>query len=297
MCGGTMRELINLISEYVYDAAEIPEDLLYEFSKKTAKIIRNLCTEAIPDEFWELENYVEAYWRGHKYLKSEDAIQIYQMGQLLSFTNMLSMLSEEKEKEISIEDYAVQLKDKYPIFSKIHEIPGITHKELADAVDMSVSSLSQFITKYKWNGFFQSRAMGREKHYYLTKHGQQLYYTMKDKYEKPTISYRITAQALKMAPLIPAMQETPHTFSIALEQNLNLCMIASQKKPTTAQPKKRMPDLNYEAHDTLFQKDFQWANVLNSITGNMDDNSDREEYGKEAVWKNKKQWKMQRAVL
>jgi len=100
MCGGTMRELINLISEYVFDAAEIPEDLLYEFYKKTAKIIRSLCTEAIPDEFWELENYVESYWRGHKYLKSEDAIQIYQMGQLLSFTNMLSMLSEEKEKEI-----------------------------------------------------------------------------------------------------------------------------------------------------------------------------------------------------
>lgn len=292
-----MRELINLISEYVYDAAEIPEDLLYEFSKKTAKIIRNLCTEAIPDEFWELENYVEAYWRGHKYLKSEDAIQIYQMGQLLSFTNMLSMLSGEKEKEISIEDYAVQLKDKYPIFSKIHEIPGITHKELADAVDMSVSSLSQFITKYKWNGFFQSRAMGREKHYYLTKYGQQLYSVMKDKYEKPTVSYRITAQALKMAPLIPLMQEASHTFPIAFEQNFNLCMITSKKLPTIAQPKKRLPDLNYETPEMLFQKDFLWANALNSNSGNIDENSGREEFGKEAVWKNKKLWKMQRVAF
>lgn len=292
-----MRELINLISEYIYDAAEIPEDLLYEFSKKTAKIIRNLCTEAIPDEFWELENYVEAYWRGHKYLKSEDAIQIYQMGQLLSFTNMLSMLSEEKEKEISIEDYAVQLKDKYPIFSKIHEIPGITHKELADAVDMSVSSLSQFITKYKWNGFFQSRAMGREKHYYLTKYGQQLYSVMKDKYEKPTVSYRITAQAFKIPTLIPVMQEASYTFSIDLEQNFNLCMGTSKKMPTTAQLKKRSPDLNYETPEMLFQKDFQWANVISCTTGNMDDNSDREEYGKEAVWKNKKCLKMQRVAF
>lgn len=292
-----MRELINLISEYVFDAAEIPESLLYEFSKKAMKVIQNRCVEAIPEEFWELEGYVESYWRGHKYTQSEDTLRIFQMGQLLSFTNMLSILSEETEKEISIEEYAVQLKEKYPIFKEIHEKPGITHKELADAIGMSVSSLSQFVTKYKWNGFFQSRAMGREKHYYLTKHGQQLYCTMKDKYEKPTVSYRITAQALKTLPLSPFLQEASQTFSIGSEQNFNLCILPPKKLSTTAQFKKGFLDLNYKIHDALPQGSFLLENAPNYSFHKIDDNSDREEYLEVSVWKNKKNWKLPRTEL
>ncbi len=183
-----MKEMVNSILECILDARKIPEEMLYEFSKMATKIVQNGCTEVIPEEFWELESYVQTYWRGEKYLKSDDAVQIYQMGRLLSFTNMLAMLAEHKEKEVSIEDYVVQLKDKYIIFKEIQNRPGITHKELADVAGMSVSSLSQFVNKYKLHGFFRGRTMGREKHYYLTDYGQQLYSAMKDRYEKITLS-------------------------------------------------------------------------------------------------------------
>lgn len=183
-----MKELINSILECIFDVRKIPEEMLYQFSKTTTKIVQSGCTEVIPEEFWELESYVQAFWRGEKYLKSDDAVRTYQMGRLLSFTSMLSMLVEHKEKEVSVEDYAVQLKDKYIIFKEIQNRPGITHKELADAAGMSVSSLSQFVYKYKLHGFFRSRTMGREKHYYLTEHGQQLYSAMKARYERSNLS-------------------------------------------------------------------------------------------------------------
>lgn len=201
MCGGNMVEVVRIISEYVFEDRQIPEDLMYEFSKETAKIVRSGCTEVISEEFWELEHYIEAYWRGRKYMQSDDKARVYQMGQLLSFTNMICMLVEQQEKEVSIDDYAVRFKDRFLVFKGMFECPGITHKELADTAGLSVSSLSQFINKYKCDGFFLSRSMGREKHYYLTEYGEKLYSVMKLKHDR-----------------------SPSTHSISLEMVIFICL-------------------------------------------------------------------------
>ncbi len=173
-----MKELVQRILNYLLEDKKIPEELIYQLSKSTVKIVENHCTEMIPEEFWELDSFVEAYWRTESYEKSKNMILVYQMGQLLSFTNMLSMLAEKQEKENSIEDYAIQLKDKYVIFQQIDRNPGITHKELAKRAELSVSSLSQFLSKCNEHGFIQRRVMGSEKHYYLTPYGKRLYSVM-----------------------------------------------------------------------------------------------------------------------
>ena len=88
-----------MILNYLLENKEIPEELIYELSKTTVKIVENHCMEMIPQEFWELDSFVEAYWRAESYTKSNDMAFVYQMGQLFSFTNMLSTLAEKQEKE------------------------------------------------------------------------------------------------------------------------------------------------------------------------------------------------------
>ncbi len=183
-----MRELVRLILDCLLEVREIPEELLYELSKTTVMIVEQRCMEEIPEEFWELESYVEAYWRGEKYKKTDDMVRVYQMGQLLSFTNMLCMLTEQQEKERLIDDYAVRSKDSYHIFEEIYVKPGIAHKDLAIIAGLDTVSLTQFLNEYKLNGFIQSRSMGCEKHYYLTDHGKKLYSVMKVNHKKEGLS-------------------------------------------------------------------------------------------------------------
>lgn len=184
-----MRELINVLLEKVWSNSEIPEELLYEFSKETMTIVMRRSTTDVPENFLELERYVELFWRGKGYKSTSDPGIIYQMGRLLSYTNMLSMLMEEHEKSTSLEDYAKIYRRWYKIFKGVYEEKGITHNKLSEEADMSVSSLSQFMGRVKPEGFFTYRMMGREKHYYLTEYGQSLYLHMEgvsrnDKYKK-----------------------------------------------------------------------------------------------------------------
>lgn len=179
-----MKELARHILDYIIEDSEVPEDLLYEFSKETLRIIQNRQTTSLPDTFWELENYVETFWRNSEFTHIENPCVLYQMGRLLSSTNLISMMADEEERELSIEDYAEQWRNRYIVFHCIHRQKGITHKMLAEASNMSISALSQFVNKVKWTGVFNCRVMGREKHYYLTEYGEQIYDYMRRKAEK-----------------------------------------------------------------------------------------------------------------
>ena len=170
-----MKQLITIISNYISKREIIPDEYLYEFSTEITSAIESSDTERIPDEFWQLANYVELYWRGQKYTCDDSPERIYQMGQLLSFTKMIDIWFDRIETSTSLTEYAIIMNSKYSFFKSIHDESGITHKELASRMHTSVSSLSQFVNKIQGNGFFISRPMGREKHYYLTQKGEKIY--------------------------------------------------------------------------------------------------------------------------
>lgn len=171
----SMKQLINIISNYIFKREAIPDEYLYEFCKEITSAIELSDTECIPNEFWQLANYVELYWRGQKYSYDDNPERIYQMGQLLSFTKMISIWFDRIEKNTSLNEYALIMNNKYSFFKSIHDEPGITHKKLASKMHTSISSLSQFVNKIQGIGFFISRPMGREKHYYLTQKGEKIY--------------------------------------------------------------------------------------------------------------------------
>lgn len=180
-----MKKLIDILYDYLLKGKEIPEDLLYEFSQDTIKIIQHRSTDEIPSTFWNLQHYVEMFWRGKKYKKEKNPILIYQMGQMLAYTNMVRDIADENERTMNLDEYARRWENKYLVFKGIHDVPGITHKKLAAVSHQSVSSLSQFIAKTKWDGYIIYRTGGREKYYYLTENGEKLYKLLNDKQKKP----------------------------------------------------------------------------------------------------------------
>lgn len=171
----SMKQLITIISNYIFQKEPVPDEYLYELSTKITSMIELSETERISNEFWQLANYIELYWRGQKYTCDDNPERIYQMGQLLSITKMVHIWYDRIEKNTSLNEYARIMNHKYSFFKSIHDESGITHKELAAKMHTSVSSLSQFVNKIQGNGFFISRPMGREKHYYLTQKGEKIY--------------------------------------------------------------------------------------------------------------------------
>lgn len=213
-----MKGLIEIILKSFWDFREIPEELLFEFSQKTMQIIQKKAIDEIPDEFSVFENYVEMFWRGKKYNHMSNRFIIYQMGQLLTCTNMLNRLLAEEKREASIEAFADLFKDRAMIFEGMYKERGITHKKLAELSDMSVSALSQFISKNKSEGFFTYRVMGREKHYYLTEYGEKLYFHMLHNGDQKKMKY------VKMYGFIDDMNEkiiNNRYYKVVFDQNAN----------------------------------------------------------------------------
>lgn len=179
-----MKRLIEIIYNNLLNGKTIPDEIIYEFSQETKEIVRNRAVVDIPSEFWNFQNYIEMFWRGRKYETADNTALIYQMGQLLSYVNMIRDIADEDERVLSLDEYVNHWEKKYPVFKGIHDESGINHKKLAEVSGLTPSALSQFIAKTKWDGFFIFRNVGREKYYYLTEEGEKLYELMKERQTK-----------------------------------------------------------------------------------------------------------------
>lgn len=180
-----MERLARMILDNLREGNAIPEDLLYELTTEAMKVVQTRQIEQLSPEFWELEQYVESFWRAQLF-QTVQGMRSYEMGRLLSLTNMIAMVAEEEEKRQSLNEYALKFSDWYPVFKGMYDTPGITHKKLALTAGKSDSSLSQFMNKNQWEGLYIYRRFGREKNYYLTELGQRLYELMKDNQPRPT---------------------------------------------------------------------------------------------------------------
>lgn len=184
-----MKKLIEIIYNCVLSGKEIPEDLLYEFSQNIIKIVQSRQVDNIPAEFWDLQHYIELFWRGRRYKKEKNSILIYQMGQMLSYTSMIRDIADDNEMVMGIKEYAERWKNKYLVYKGVHAESGITHKKLANVSGLSPSALTQFISKTKWDGYLTYRNVGREKYYYLTEEGEKLYKLLKSRYVRADDAY------------------------------------------------------------------------------------------------------------
>lgn len=97
-----MEKLISILYECVINNQEVSEDLLYELEQDVICVVRNQNTTQISRNFWDLQHYIEMYWRGRKYTRERNKKYLYQMGQLLAYTNMVRDIVDIKENESDI---------------------------------------------------------------------------------------------------------------------------------------------------------------------------------------------------
>lgn len=179
-----MKELIKIIFDHVLDKKEIPDDLMYEFSQDILKVIQENSAQELCPEFWDFQNYLEMYWRGGKFEQESSPVCTYQLGQLLSYTNIIRDIADKQGQTLSIQDYAARWQNRFLVFQGMYRERGITHKKLARVSNMSPSALSQFVSKTQWDGYYTYRVAGREKYYYLSENGEKLYHLLCEKREK-----------------------------------------------------------------------------------------------------------------
>ena len=180
----TDKELIQELLSHVIKRSEFSQHTLQRFINLSKQAIKNSTTSTIPNEFNLLSNQVSLYWQTKKYLNDENSAFVFQMGQLYM---CITMLDEINKTTLQREEFdrLSKHKDKYlPFLQNIEQTPGIRHKELAERMRWSVSSLSQFVSKQRLAEYYSTTVAGREKFYYLTQAGKKLLKELQKEDEK-----------------------------------------------------------------------------------------------------------------
>lgn len=269
-----MKRIVKTIYNYVLEKKKIPEDFLYEFSQNIIKIVQSGNVQELPPEFEELQNYVEMYWRGRKYEREENPIRIYQLGQLLSYVNLIRDVIDSNKDKVSMTEYAVRWDNRFLVFQGMYDKPGITHKQLARISKMSPSALSQFMDKTKWDGYYTYRIVGREKYYYLTPKGNELYALFcKERKEEFSYNYLyMSADDLNNEIAGPISDSLLEQTSVKLE-----VVEASARKRSVSMNKEVFP-----IGAGAFKKEEPYARAANTIG---EYNEEDRGYFKKGIWR------------
>lgn len=75
----------------------IPDEMLQAFVVAISNAVKQEPGIGLDDDFLELCDIVNDYWRNDRYMQTEDPVFIYQMGRLLSCVTLLSLLRSEED--------------------------------------------------------------------------------------------------------------------------------------------------------------------------------------------------------
>ena len=168
---------LSSISEYVQNnllsGEKASNTVIIELISELSYYIKAGLSHKIPPEFYRLSGYVKNKVQfGNLNEISADMLLVY--GKLWSIATLVEVVEQEESMVQSIDDDVIQFENKYVIFKAIRDKSGITHDDLAKAAGVSVSSLSQFISKLDYGKYFVSSQIGRRKYYYITDNGREL---------------------------------------------------------------------------------------------------------------------------
>lgn len=165
---------VDEIMGYLEKREIIPDDTLYVFYSRTMKVVQDKAYSAVTERAKDFCSYMSYLWSSRAFFDYESPLLIFQLGELHTCSRMLEKLFSDKREEDDIEINSKWLSNKGLFFQLISDNPGIKHGELAASMQISKSSLSQFVSKIKGYGYHYERTAGREKYYYLTNFGHRL---------------------------------------------------------------------------------------------------------------------------
>ena len=105
--------------------------------------------------------------------------QAFLYGGIWGGVRLLDIRKNHRRRRLKIHKLKKRYEDYYDFFSIIDINPGIRHKDLAERLGKSVSQLSQLADRIDRDDLIYCDYMGREKYYYLSSLGKQLYTEIK----------------------------------------------------------------------------------------------------------------------
>lgn len=165
-----MSELIlsNLLSDKT-----ISDEVLLEFICEVNIYINTESFGEAPPSFYRLTEYVKNIATPEK-LSTIPMTLVFIYGKLWSVLSLAEIAEHEESLKLSIDEDAKRYIDRYEVFDTVRTNRGISHKSLANAVKMSPSALSQFMSRMENGRYLFSRQIGRRKYYYITNNGEVL---------------------------------------------------------------------------------------------------------------------------
>lgn len=172
---------IDKMMDYLQNDSLIPEDFMHLFYFKIMKAFTEKAYDSISDHAKIFCLYMSHVWSSQIFMEStSNPALIFQLGELHTCAKVLDDFFSEKEKENNIEENSIRFFNRKRFFEYIANNPGIKHSDLASKMDISLSNLSQFVSKIKGYKYHIERVCGREKYYYLTKTGIALLKRMEE---------------------------------------------------------------------------------------------------------------------
>jgi len=179
-----MSTISEQILSCLFNDKTVQNEMLLELIVEITGYMKSGVSQEVPHSFSRLSEYVNNIIQTEAINKKPlDTILMY--GKIWSISSMVKIMECNESSEQQIEVDARQNSDKYTLFKTIEENGGISHKELADKIELSPSALSQKISRLDHDKYFISRQLGRGKYYYITSSGKILLEKMQIHRELP----------------------------------------------------------------------------------------------------------------
>lgn len=160
--------LDGLIKENLSDAAA------YEFAEQSCIYIREEAEFQWGTNLEKLWDYL-ASERAMADYAGQDRSSAFRRGRIYATMELLKMLQQQQEDEETLEEDAKEYCDHWRVvFEALQNGRSMTHRELAGAVGVSESSLSQFLHRIEGKNYIHFRKVGRTKYYRLSGRGRKL---------------------------------------------------------------------------------------------------------------------------
>lgn len=160
------------ISDRITSEKELTQEQIFYFMKKFIADSGSFFDEIKSKSYKTMRSLLNEMWQYREW-KNMSSEQAFLYGQLYGCVKLCEYREQNRQETAWINSLVSKFSDS-KLFHIIKKYPGIRHKELAKAINVTPGRLSQIMDDEDMNELLSSRLMGREKYYFLGAKGEEL---------------------------------------------------------------------------------------------------------------------------
>lgn len=189
-----LENICESLMELFQKEKRIDEEQVYIFLEGAVDFLNREADEHKTVKLDKLGAYLQKKWQ-YREIEQMTPEQAFLCGSIWGGAKLLGIKRERKETVFEFHELKKKHSVHYDLLHAISVDPGIKHKDLAGKLKKSTSHLSQYVIDVIRDGLITCSRIGREKYYYLSPLGEQVYDELKkEKLEGQKVRERITME-------------------------------------------------------------------------------------------------------